>query len=197
MLVLLLALAQLLAVASAGAPDEDSSDKEDAIEEDEEEDEDDDDDDDDLEVKEENGVLILNDANFDNFVADKDTVLLEFYAPWCGHCKQFAPEYEKIAATLKENDPPIPVAKIDATSESALASRFDVSGYPTIKILKKGQEVDYEGSRTQEEIVAKVKEVSQPNWTPPPEVTLVLTKDNFDEVVNDADIILVEFYAPW
>nr|XP_012303522.1 protein disulfide-isomerase A4-like [Aotus nancymaae] len=78
-----------------------------------------------------------------------------------------------------------------------LASRFDVSGYPTIKILKKGQAVDYEGSRTQEEIVAKVREVSQPDWTPPPEVTLVLTKENFDEVVNDADIILVEFYAPW
>lgn len=68
----------------------------------------------------------------------------------CGHCKQFAPEYEKIASTLKDNDPPIAVAKIDATSASMLASRFDVSGYPTIKILKKGQAIDYEGSRTQE-----------------------------------------------
>ncbi|XP_051695346.2 protein disulfide-isomerase A4 isoform X3 [Oryctolagus cuniculus] len=197
LLVLLFALAQLLAVASAGEADEDSSVTENAIEDEEEEEEDEDDEEeDDLEVKEENGVLVLNDANFDNFVADKDTVLLEFYAPWCGHCKQFAPEYEKIAKVLKENDPPIAVAKIDATSASMLASRFDVSGYPTIKILKKGQAVDYEGSRTQEEIVAKVKEVSQPNWTPPPEVTLVLTKDNFDDVVNDADIILVEFYAP-
>lgn len=47
------------------------------------------------------------------------------------------------------------------------------------------------------EIVAKVKEVSDPNWTPPPEATMVLTQDNFDDVVNSADIILVEFYAPW
>ncbi|XP_038616386.1 protein disulfide-isomerase A4 [Tachyglossus aculeatus] len=205
LLVLLLGLAQLAVLAAArgeGVEDSLTKEEEDDIDDDDDdevddEDDDDNDDDDDSEVKEENGVLVLNDANFDIFVADKDTVLLEFYAPWCGHCKQFAPEYEKIAKTLKENDPPIPVAKVDATTASSVASRFDVSGYPTIKILKKGQPVDYEGSRTEAEIVAKVKEVSQPNWTPPPEVTLVLTKDNFDKVVNDADIILVEFYAPW
>ncbi|KAM6201817.1 protein disulfide-isomerase A4 [Rhynchocyon petersi] len=170
----------------------DSSSVEDAIEDEDVEDEDDD-----LEIKEENGVLVLNDDNFDTFVADKDVVLLEFFAPWCGHCKQFAPEYEKIAETLKSDDPPIPVVKIDATAASALASRFDVSGYPTIKILRKGQAVDYDGARSQEEIIAKVREVAQPTWTPPPEATLVLTKENFDSIVDEADIILVEFYAPW
>jgi protein disulfide-isomerase A4 len=60
----------------------DSSDTENAIEDEDEEEEEEDDEEEDLEVKEENGVLVLNDANFDNFVADKDTVLLEFYAPW-------------------------------------------------------------------------------------------------------------------
>ncbi|MEE6514448.1 hypothetical protein FKM82_022596, partial [Ascaphus truei] len=160
-------------------------------------DEDDDNEEDDTEVKDENGVLVLTDANFDTFVADKDTVLLEFYAPWCGHCKQFIPEYEKIAKTLKENDPPIPVAKIDATVATEVAGKYEVSGFPTIKILKKGQPVEYDGSRTEEEIVARVKEISHPDWIPPAEATIVLTKDNFDEVVDNADIILVEFYAPW
>lgn len=155
------------------------------------------DDEDDTEVKEENGVLVLTNSNFDTFIEGKDTVLVEFYAPWCGHCKQFAPEYEKIAQTLKEHDPPIPVAKVDATKADTVASRFDVSGYPTIKILKNGEPVDYDGERTEKAIVERVIEVSQPDWKPPPEATLVLTKDNFDETVNNADIILVEFYAPW
>lgn len=52
---------------------------------DDDDDEEDDEDDDDSVVKEENGVLVLNDANFDTFTADKDTVLLEFYAPWWVH----------------------------------------------------------------------------------------------------------------
>lgn len=188
--IVLLGIAHFVAVSR-------SEDDTDSVEDTGEEDDDDDDDDDSTEVKDENGVLVLTDSNFDTFIEGKDTVLIEFYAPWCGHCKQFAPEYEKIAQTLKENDPPIPVAKVDATKESSLGSKFEVSGYPTIKILKKGEPVEYDGDRTQEAIVARVKEVAHPDWKPPPEATLVLTKDNFDEIVNEADIILVEFYAPW
>ena len=68
----------------------------------------------------------------------------------CGHCKQFAPEYEKIAQSLKNSDPPVPVAKVDATKSSALGQRFEVSGYPTFKILKKGEAVEYDAERTEE-----------------------------------------------
>ncbi|XP_053198850.1 protein disulfide-isomerase A4 [Scomber japonicus] len=193
LLIVLLGVAHFTTVSRC---EEDVAEEKEETEEDSD-DEDEDDDDDDTEVKDENGVLVLNDKNFETFMEGKDTVLIEFYAPWCGHCKQFVPEYEKIAQALKENDPPIPVVKVDATVATEVAGRFEVQGYPTIKILKNGEPVDYDGDRTEKAIVARVKEVSQPDWKPPPEATLVLTKDNFDETVNNADIILVEFYAPW
>ncbi|XP_003967904.2 protein disulfide-isomerase A4 [Takifugu rubripes] len=192
LLIVLLGVAHLI---PAGKCEDDDAENENT--EEESDDEEEEEDDDDTEVKEENGVLVLTDGNYDTFMEGKDTVLVEFYAPWCGHCKQFAPEYEKIAESLKENDPPIPVAKVDAVLSSGLGSRFDVSGYPTIKIIKNGEPVDYDGERTEKAIVERVKEVAQPDWKPPPEATLVLTKDNFDDTVNGADIILVEFYAPW
>lgn len=58
-----------------------------------------------------------------------------------------APEYEKAAKELSQRSPPIPLAKVDATVETEVATRFGVTGYPTLKIFRKGKVFDYNGPR--------------------------------------------------
>jgi len=78
------------------------------------------------EVEKEGGVLVLTDDNFDEEIAKHEFLLVEFYAPWCGHCKKLAPEFEKAAASLGEKEPPLYLAKVDTTKQEALGKRFSI-----------------------------------------------------------------------
>ncbi|XP_026434924.1 protein disulfide-isomerase-like [Papaver somniferum] len=106
-------------------------------------------------------VLTLDHTNFHDTIKKHDFIVLEFYAPWCGHCKSLAPEYEKAAALLSSHDPPIVLAKIDANEESnkALATEFNVGGFPTLKIARNGGKdiTDYKGPRVADGIVEYLK----------------------------------------
>jgi len=99
-------------------------------------------------------VVELTDANFeDTVMKSEDVWLVEFFAPWCGHCKNLAPHWEKAA---KELEGKIKLGAVDATIHSSLGSKYGIKGYPTIKVFKAGPKsdpVDYDGGRTSDSIV--------------------------------------------
>ena len=88
-------------------------------------------------------VIQLTDSNFEDKVLGSDEMwLVEFFAPWCGHCKNLAPEWAKAATQLKGK---VHVAAVDATEHRVLASRFGIQGFPTIKFFNSGKK-DWDGA---------------------------------------------------
>ncbi|KOC65483.1 Protein disulfide-isomerase A6 [Habropoda laboriosa] len=156
-------------------------------------------------------VIDLKPSNFDNLVLNSDNIwVVEFFAPWCGHCQQLTPEYEKAATALKGI---VKVGAVNADEHKSLGSRYGIQGFPTIKIFGiDNKPEDCTGPRTAAGIVeAALNAASQKarralggkrgggdSKSKDSKDVIELTDDNFDKLVmNSEDMWLVEFYAPW
>jgi protein disulfide isomerase len=109
----------------------------------------------------EDGIFVLSDDTFPDFLAENDFSFVEFYAPWCGHCKQLAPVFVEVAKALKANGANVVLAKVDCTQQKQICS--DVQGYPTLKLFSKaGRIIDYDGERNQESLIAYLTKKTGP-----------------------------------
>lgn len=156
-------------------------------------------------------VIELTPSNFESRVIDSDDVwIVEFFAPWCGHCQNLVPEYQKTAKALKGI---VKVGAINVDEHQSLGSRYNVRGFPTIKIFgsNKKNPTDYQGPRTASGLINSAfqilreivdsrigKSKSSGSGNKSGNDVIELTDSDFDEkVLKSEDLWLVEFYAPW
>jgi len=131
-------------------------------------------------------VLSLTAKNFEESVASEPLMLVEFFAPWCGHCKALAPHYEEAATALKEKN--IKIAKVDCVEEGELCQGQGVQGYPTLKVFRNGTPTDYTGPRKADGIISYMVKQSLP-------AVSEVTSANHEEF-QKADRVVVVAYLP-
>jgi protein disulfide-isomerase A1 len=102
----------------------------------------------------ESKVVVLTKSNFDDFIKNTPLALIEFYAPWCGHCKALAPEYDKASLELEGKNAGV-LAKVDCTEERDICNQHDVQGFPTVKLFRNdgSEPMDFDQARKADAIV--------------------------------------------
>ncbi|XP_041975802.1 protein disulfide-isomerase A3 [Aricia agestis] len=138
----------------------------------------------------EEDVLELTDSDFSSAIAQHDTALVMFYAPWCGHCKRLKPEYALAAGVLKDDDPPVALAKVDCTEGGkSTCEQFSVSGYPTLKIFRNGEvSQEYNGPRESNGIVKYMRAQVGPSSKD------LLTVESFENMLAKDEVVVVGFF---
>ncbi|MGH0181005.1 UNVERIFIED_CONTAM: hypothetical protein FKN15_005775 [Acipenser sinensis] len=143
------------------------------------------------EIAEEDDVLILKKSNFEEALKAHPNILVEFYAPWCGHCKALAPEYAKAAGQLKAEGSELRLGKVDATEESDLAQEFKVQGYPTIKFFKNGDKSapkEYSAGRQADDFINWLKKRTGPAATTLAEASAA------EQLIEGSEVVVIGFF---
>ena len=148
-------------------------------------------------------VLDLIPGNFDKVVLKSGKpALVEFFAPWCGHCKTLAPVYEELAQHFAFAEDKVSIGKVDADEHKELGRRFGVQGFPTLKWFdgKSDKPVDYTGGRDLESLTKWVTEKTglkaKGKRSMPSRVEMLNDRTFKQEIGGDKDV-LVAFTAPW
>ena len=130
-------------------------------------------------------VTVLTNLTFDKALEKYDNLFVMFYAPWCGHCRNFKPHLERAAGILRKEN--IICAKVDATEDAELSKRFNIRSFPTVKYFKKKVEINYYGYRLEEDVLKWLRQKSGP------QAKLLKTVEEVESLKNDNNVSLIYF----
>ncbi|XP_072024727.1 protein disulfide-isomerase TMX3-like isoform X2 [Amphiura filiformis] len=118
-------------------------------------------------------------------IKKKGNWLVEFYAPWCGHCQKLAPVWADVGLQLMKKDPEIRVGKIDGTRYGSVMDQFGVNGFPAIKFIKDDAVYTHKGGRTTNDIMEFAQRAKGPAVRP------LLSTSNFRTAMRDHPVFFV------
>ena len=134
-------------------------------------------------------VVDLTSKNFEEKLQEKEFALIEFFAPWCGHCKKLVPEYNKLAEKFATNEK-VNIFKVNGDQESDVMSKFEIQGFPTIKLFKNGKFFrDYDGERTADAIASWLHKKTGPVSIP------IESAEALDQLKASSKVIVVGFVS--
>lgn len=146
-----------------------------------------------LSVKASSDVVDLTAGTFEKEVLSEKLALVEFFAPWCGHCKNLAPHYEEAATALKSHAAAesvggsIKLAKVDCTVEQDLCGQYGIKGYPTLKVFRSGSPTDYSGPRKADGIISYMLKQALP-------AVSEVTSENHDDFKGLENVVVLAYY---
>ncbi|KAM3624465.1 uncharacterized protein V6R79_023896 [Siganus canaliculatus] len=143
------------------------------------------------EIEEEQDVMVLHSVNLERALSENKHVLVEFYAPWCGHCKQLEPVYAEAAGKLKAEESEVRLAKVDIIDDGDLADEFDIQSFPTLKLFTDGnrkEPVEFNGKRTVEGILQWLNRRTGPG------APVLDSVDSVAEFIDSHNITVVGFF---
>ncbi|XP_028612360.1 protein disulfide-isomerase A2 [Grammomys surdaster] len=143
------------------------------------------------EVPKEDGILVLNHRTLSLALQEHSALMVEFYAPWCGHCKALAPEYSKAAALLAAESAVVTLAKVDGPAEPELTKEFGVVGYPTLKFFQNGNRTnpeEYTGPKNAEGIAEWLRRRVGPS------ATHLENEEGVQALMAKWDIVVIGFF---
>ncbi|ORX77589.1 hypothetical protein BCR32DRAFT_235643 [Anaeromyces robustus] len=147
-------------------------------------------------------MVDLDDKKLEELIGGEVPMLVEYYAPWCSHCKELKPIYEDLADSYDHVSEKVIIARIDADKYKSVVKSQSLKGYPTVRLYMPSSKegIEYTKEKTLDDLISFVDDKTGLIGKKKLNISYVVDLDesNFDEVVGDPkNHVMVLFYAPW